>query len=63
MNSQPLPTAFAPAERATAEQLEVEQQFFEKLYALSDVMAGGPEVVVVLNPQRQIVFANRAMLR
>ena len=63
MNSQPLPTAFAPAERATAEQLEVEQQFFEKLYALSDVMAGVPDVFVVLNPQRQIVFANRAMLR
>ena len=63
MGNSPLPTAFAPAERATDQELDEARQFFEKLYALSDVMAGVPELFVVLNPQRQIVFANRTMLR
>ena len=53
-------TAFAPAERAS--QKEVRQQY-EKLAALpfvSDFLDAVPNMSVVLNGYRQIVFANRA---
>ncbi len=62
-DNQSLPTAFAPAERATDQELAQDRSYFEQFYALSDVMAGVPDVFVVLNRQRQIVFANRAMLQ
>lgn len=63
MDTQFQPTAFAPAARASGETLRAETEFFESLYPLSDLMAGVPDVFVVLNPERQIVFANRAMMR
>lgn len=63
MSSQPLPTAFAPAERATSAELDTQREIFEKLYMLSDLMRGVPDVFVVLNAQRQIVFANQAIFQ
>jgi signal transduction histidine kinase len=63
MSSQPLPTAFAPAERATLTELGAQRAIFEQLYLFSDLMAGVPDAFVVLNRYRQIVFANQAIFR
>lgn len=56
----PLPTDFAPAERAPAD--EVRRQY-EKLTALPFVRAfldAVPNMSLVLNKERQIIFANRS---
>ncbi|RMG69058.1 MAG: GHKL domain-containing protein [Bacteroidetes bacterium] len=62
MNQTMLPTKFAPAERATSEAIAADfQQFFE----MKDVGAfvnALPYVACVLNEERQIVYANEALL-
>lgn len=58
-------TRFAPAERVSGEVLGQQSRYFETLadaeflHQLVDAM---PDVFLILNGQRQIVFANRAML-
>ena len=61
MSHEPLPTAFAPAERATPEELAVQQAIFARSRFLADLMRGVPESFVILNSQRQIVFANESV--
>lgn len=61
MNEQGLPTQFAPAERAAAEELQRQSRLFtvEALLGLfPDIV---PDILVVLNQQRQIVFANQRL--
>jgi len=61
MSNEPLPTAFAPAERAAPEELAAQQDIFARSRLLADLMRGVPESFVVLNQQRQIVFANESV--
>ena len=53
---------FAPAARATAEELAADVTYFRSEKLLQQFFVAVPEMFVVLNEQRQIVFANRAML-
>lgn len=59
----PLPTAFAPAERADAVTLAADARFFAEQPLLRQILAAVPEMFIVLNEQRQIVFANSALYR
>lgn len=59
----PLPTAFAPAERADPATLAADARFFAEQPLLQQMLAAVPEVFIVLNEQRQIVFANPALYR
>lgn len=63
MHDTTLHTYFAPPERATVEELGRQTAAFTTgaslLIAMLDAM---PQIVLVLNGQRQIVFANRALL-
>jgi signal transduction histidine kinase len=56
-------TYFAPPERSSAEELQTQAAAFTStsplLVSMLDAM---PQIVLVLNGQRQIVFANRALL-
>jgi signal transduction histidine kinase len=56
-------TYFAPPERASAEELNQQTAAFTTAAPLLiDMLDGMPQIVLVLNGQRQIVFANRALL-
>ena len=57
-----MPTKFAPAARAAAEELAADVTYFRGEQLLQQFFVAVPEMFVVLNEQRQIVFANRAML-
>lgn len=58
----PLPTAFLPAERASEEKLAAQVLFFGKRANLELFLDAVPDVYLVLNEERQIVFANERML-
>jgi signal transduction histidine kinase len=63
MPAQPaLPTQFAPAERADASAVAADVAHFQDQQLLQEVFAAVPDLFVVLNEQRQIVFANRTLL-
>ena len=53
---------FAPAARTDPAQLAVEVAHFQGQQLLQEFFAAVPEMFVVLNEQREIVFANRALL-
>ena len=57
-----MPTMFAPAARAPAAELVDDVTYFRGEHLLQQFFAAVPEMFVVLNEQRQIVFANRSML-
>ena len=61
MESAPLPTEFAPAERTSEEELKRQAQGLSELPLLSQFLDAVPDMVVVLNKERQIVFANRSL--
>ena len=54
-------TFFAPAERASAADVLRQSAAVRGSRLLAEVLAAVPDLLVVLNPQRQIVFANRAV--
>lgn len=57
----PLPTQFAPAERALPETVQVQaERFLAASPQMRVVLDAVPDAIVVLNRQRQIVFANRS---
>ncbi|MCL6635289.1 MAG: PAS domain-containing sensor histidine kinase [Peptococcaceae bacterium] len=62
MNSGSEATRFAPAERAPAWQLEKQSKEVENLYRACSFLNALPNVVMVLNRQRQVVFCNRVLL-
>lgn len=62
LNSTPLPTRFAPAERAPRELVERQSALFSGAVLTTEVLEAMPEVVTVLNGHRQIVYANRKLL-
>lgn len=53
-------TEFAPAERASAEEVQRQYEKLAQLPFVRDFLDSVPNMSVVLNAQRQIVFANRA---
>jgi signal transduction histidine kinase len=55
-------TMFAPAARTDAAQLAADVAHFQSQPLLQEFFAAVPEMFVVLNEQREIVFANRALL-
>jgi K+-sensing histidine kinase KdpD len=56
-----LPTQYAPAERAKAEVLDRQIRYFKSIPLQCEVLDAVPGIVVILNGNRQIVFANRAL--
>lgn len=57
----PLPTQFAPAERALPETVQAQaERFLAASPQMRVVLDAVPDAIVVLNRQRQIVFANRS---
>ncbi len=60
-NSEALPTAFAPAERASPVQLQRQIKRLNRLDVLEKLVDAVPNMVLVLNAQRQVVFANDAL--
>ena len=58
----PLPTAFLPAERAPAEKLAAQIEYFRQYPALEQFVDAVPDIYLILNEERQIVFANERML-
>lgn len=59
----PLPTEFAPAERAQPETTAAQAERFLTNYPnLQTILDAVPDIVIALNRQRQIVFANRSAL-
>lgn len=55
-------TQFAPAERATPENLKADAERFATDPLLQALLDAVPNVFLILNEQRQMVYANRAML-
>ncbi len=61
MQNDVVPTAFAPARRSTASDLQVEIELL-RANSVTQALDAIPVVVVVLNANRQIVFANSKTL-
>lgn len=61
-NQDKLPTAFAPAERAAKEEIYCQSQHFIDIPVVETLFDTIPDVLVVLNEHRQIVFANQTLL-
>ncbi len=57
-----LRTAFLPAERAPVDQLNAQVRAFAERAYLDQVLSALPDMVLVLNRQRQTVYANQALL-
>ncbi|HML20501.1 MAG TPA: PAS domain-containing sensor histidine kinase [Aggregatilinea sp.] len=56
-------TLFAPAERVRLELLNRQTAYFQSNNLLAPLLDAVPNVFVILNRQRQIVYANRALIR
>ncbi len=54
-------TEFATAERASVEEIQRQQQIFQDVPLMNQMLDAVPNIVVVLNHERQIVFANRSL--
>lgn len=59
---QPLSTSFGPAERATPKAIRQQVQTLRALPRLAQLYDAVPDFVMILNAQRQLVFANAALL-
>ena len=57
-----LHTHFLPPERADAVEIERLRSVFLDLPLLKTLLDGVPDGVMVVNPERQILFANAAVL-
>ena len=55
------PTRFAPAERASPEDLGRQAEAVRDQALLLEVLSTVPDLVLVLNAQREVVFANHAL--
>lgn len=58
----PLSTEFAPAERSDKDQLRQQTSYFSSQWFFSSVLDHVPDMLMILNMHRQIVYANRAAL-
>jgi PAS domain-containing protein len=62
MPSLPLPTRFAPAERAAEGELQRQAAHWQQNQALVLLANAVPDGILILNQYRQVVFANQAFL-
>lgn len=62
MFTQELPTKFAPAQRATTDALSADVARFRQNQLVIDLLAAAPGLYLILNEQRQIVFASEGVL-
>ncbi len=60
MTDKELKTDYAPAERASRDQINQEADLLTALPLFSQLLDSIPDIVLILNAQRQIVFANQA---
>jgi len=54
-------TDYAPAERATEQQVQREVDLLREMPLLGELLDSMPDIVLILNEQRQIAFANQAL--
>ena len=57
-----LATLYAPAERATPGALDLQCRYFSDAWFFGELLHYVPDMVMILNAQRQVVYANRAVL-
>lgn len=62
MTDNKLQTQFAPAEVATAEELLQQINLFAEQIVVRELIDAIPDIYLILNEQRQIVFANKTIL-
>ena len=62
MESSPIPTQYAPAQRATSEEIQEQSVFFSKPHYIKEFSDALPNIFLALNRHRQIVFTNQALL-
>lgn len=62
MTNDPLPTKFLPAERATDEEVRRQHREISALPLVQGFLDAMPNIVLMLNDHRQIVYANKAAL-
>lgn len=62
-NAKVLPTFFAPAERADSDKISGDADFFLKHPYLKKIADSLPNALLILNKQRQIVFANESLAK
>ena len=63
MDANVLFTEFAPAERSAPQEIAQQVEIFSKIPILSTLLDFVPDAVLILNSNRQIVFANDTALR
>ncbi len=56
------PTQFAPADRADDSQIEIDAAYFKRFPMLEQLLNAVPDIFIVVNAQRQIIFANYLVL-
>jgi len=57
----PLFTQYASAERASQAEIERDAQLFEQFPHVATFLDAMPAICLMLNPQRQVIFANQAL--
>lgn len=62
MHPAALPTQFAPAERASWEEIRAQARYFADFRLLQQFFDAVPNIFLILNKHRQIIFANKALL-
>jgi len=62
MESSPIPTQYAPVQRASFEEIQEQSVLFSKPHYLKGFSDALPNIFLALNSHRQIVFANQAFL-
>jgi len=63
MEPQKMHTEFAPAERASVEVLQRQRRLFENAPLMKQMLDAVPDILLVLNGERQVVYANRSLYR
>jgi signal transduction histidine kinase len=62
MTSSEISSQFAPAERASRAEISLQAHAVLKVPLLEQLFNAVPDIVLIVNPQRQIVFANHNLL-
>ena len=62
MESKTIPTQYATAERVSPEEIEAQIDFFSKAHNLKKFSDALPNIFLILNKYRQIVFSDQALL-
>ncbi len=58
-----LTTAFAPAERSRPDEIRIHAQYFADAWFFGELLHYVPDMVLILNRHRQIIYANRTVLQ